>query len=158
MPIPQIQQQEVDAILQAGGLHATGLHTWQQSANKNWLRAEIPVTGRRDLKMCIIVTANRSEPSMHSFALLLNNAFRIRGLDVNGSHRNRHTDQNKWTAQIHKHKWTDACRDRFAYTPNDITAVEITDQLVQFCAECGIACDATLGPFPARQEDFLDEV
>jgi hypothetical protein len=119
---------------------------------------DLPVTGKKGINLKIVVTVNRFELSLYSFALLLNNAFRIRGLDINGSHRNKHTNRNSWIGQTHKHKWTDLCGDRFAYTPSDITAQDIQGQLSQFCSECGIRYDATIAAFPPLQGGLFNEL
>ena len=158
MAAPQVRERDVEALLAVGGLVVSGHYTWQQSSSKAWLRMDLPVTGKKDVNLKVVVTVNRLEPSLYSFALLLNNAFRIRGLDVNGSHANKHTDRNKWAGQTHKHKWTDSCGDRFAYTPSDITAQDIQGQLAQFCSECGIRYAATLAAFPSLQGGLFDEL
>jgi hypothetical protein len=62
------------------------------------------------------------------------------------------------TGQTHKHKWTDLCGDRFAYTPSDITAQDIQGQLAQFCSECDIDYAATIAAFPLLQGGFFDEL
>jgi hypothetical protein len=86
------------------------------------------------------------------------NGTRIRALCVNGSHTNRHTNTERWVRQMHKHKWTDRCMDRFAYTPEDITATDTQGQFAQFCAECGIACEAKLEDVPPFQGDMFDDL
>jgi hypothetical protein len=39
-----------------------------------------------------------------------------------------------------------------------LTAVDVHGQFTQFCAECGIACSATLSPLPPLQGGLFDEV
>ncbi len=112
----------------------------------------------RNVNLKIVITLNKYEPTIYSFALIFNNAFRIRGLDVNGSHSNKHTNAEKWISKTHKHKWTNQCRDRFAYTPNDITADDVEGKLKQFCKECNILYQGSLADVPAIQETFFDEM
>src|SRR5205823_2862628 len=104
---------------------------------------------KANLKLCL--NWNTEEPSLFSFSLILSNAYRIRGLDFNGSHKNRHTDATRWLAETHKHKWTDLCRDSFAYTPRDITAEHIEEVFRQFCAECNIEFTGRFASAPPRQ-------
>jgi hypothetical protein len=77
---------------------------------------------------------------------------------VAGSHQNRHTDAERWVCKTHKHKWTDECHDRFAYTPTDITADDAVGQLIQFCSECGITCDLNIPSVPSRTGDLYDDL
>ena len=77
MAAPQVRERDVEALLAAGGLVVSGHYTWQQSSSKAWLRMDLPVTGKKDISLKVVVTVNRLEPSLHSFALLLNNAFRM---------------------------------------------------------------------------------
>ena len=159
MAVPQINENDVANLLSGGDLVVSGKYSWLPSGNKSWFKAEIPVkSDKRQLNLKIVITVNRYETSVYSFALIFNNAFRIRGLDVNGSHSNKHTNTEKWVAKIHKHKWTNPCRDRLAYTPTDITAVDIYGKLKQFCAECGLQCSAELAKLPPLQETMFDEI
>lgn len=48
-------------------------------------------------------------------------------------------------------------KDRHAYSPNDITATEIPEQLEQFCQECNIACNVTLPPLPPHPGSLFDD-
>lgn len=158
MSAPQVRERDVEALFTDGGLVVSGAYVWQQSSSKAWIRMDLPVTGKKGTNLKIVITVNRFDPSLYSFALLLNNAFRVRGLDVNGSHRNKHTNREKWVGQTHKHKWTDQCGDRFAYTPSDITAQDLQGQLAQFCSECGISYAATIAPFPLLQEELFNDL
>jgi hypothetical protein len=148
MAVSQVLQADVDELLASGELSVSGHYSWREASNKAWIKIDIPVwsEARHNLKICL--SLNREEPSLYSFALIFNNAFRVRAVDFNGSHTNKHTDNNEWIGQTHKHKWTDKCNDRFAYTPTDITSLTLEDQLKEFCNECGIDCSVTIDPLP----------
>ena len=162
MPRAKVLEKDVEALLQSSGkLSVQDHHLWKRKANKSWLRADIPILiddkSIKDLSLKICISASL-ETDKCDFVLLWNNENCVRRLCVNGSHVNKHTNTERWLRQTHKHKWTDICMDRFAYTPSDITALDIPGQLVQFCAECGIACTATLAPVPASQGELFDEL
>lgn len=88
----------------------------------------------------------------------MNNAFRVRGLDVNGSHGNRHTNSERWVGRTHKHRWTDPCQGRFAYTPTDILSQTVDEQLREFCVESGITGSVTLDSLPPSQDELFDDL
>ena len=160
MPQAQVSASEVDALLQSGTLYVEGFHAWKQGANKAWCRLDAEVLSQdptvKNVRLRIVATYSPATQKC-DFSLLWNGT-RVRALCINGSHTNRHTDSNRWLRQMHKHKWTDDCLDRFAYTPTDITAIDVNGQFAQFCQECGIACTATFGDIPATQGDLLDEL
>jgi len=71
----------------------------------------------------------------------------IRRLDVRGSHVNQCDGSGeRWRRETHKHRWRDAYRDAWAYTPDDIpdTSTIDVDQdeyrrvFEAFCGECKI--------------------
>jgi hypothetical protein len=150
MAAPQVREHEVDALLASGSLAVRGTYHWKYGSHKGWLLASIPVEDKagKTLALRLIVSVNDRERGKRSFSLMWNKNIRVRGLDISGSHRNKHTDEEKWVRRTHKHKWTDQCQDRTAYTPSDITAHEVREQFKQFCAECGIQCQATLAELP----------
>jgi hypothetical protein len=156
-----VSQEEVDELLNSGKLSVLGKPGWKRGAHKAWCRADIPVVVDDPLlvkKVSLRIIASISAGTdKRDFSLLLN-GMRIRALCINGNHTNRHTNTEHWRHRTHKHKWTNVCMDRFAYTPTDITATDIQGQFAQFCAECGIACDATLAEVPATQGDLFDEM
>jgi hypothetical protein len=104
-----------------------------------------------------VISLNVAVQSRYDFTPLLDDK-RVRALCVNGSHENRHTDDERWDCRTHKHRWTEVCNDRFAYTPTDITATDIEGQLRQFCTECGVDCAATLAPLPPAQQGLYDDL
>jgi hypothetical protein len=157
MDIVPVREAEVERLLQSGELEVLGKHEWRTSAMKSWLKVEILVASSapRPPYVRLIVSVNSLDRSRCNFALLWNNK-RIRALDINGSHENHHTDQERWVHQTHKHRWTDHCQDRFAYTPTGITATDVEGLLAEFCLECGIKYTASLAPIPPVQVELYD--
>jgi hypothetical protein len=159
MAVAQVREQDVEALLASGALSVTGAYTWQHSSHKSWIRAMLPVTVQRQKPptLRIVATVPLQRLTRFNFVLLWNNV-RVRGLCIEGSHTNRHTNDERWIHQTHKHRWSDVCQDRFAYTPTDITAVDAQGLLAQFCAECGIDCTATLAEVPEVQRGLYDDL
>ena len=65
-------------------------------------------------------------------------------LDVGTDHRN--PKDKKHIGKLHKHKWTPAYKDKYAYVPDDITAGvnDVVKIWKEFCAEAKITHDGTL--------------
>jgi hypothetical protein len=77
--------------------------------------------------------------------------FPISRFDAGGSHQNRHTNNERWLDQGHKHRWTDLCRDSFAYTPSDIDTSSIASAFRSFCKEIGVEFEGKVEPLPPSQ-------
>ncbi len=154
MAAPQVTEDAVNALLTSGKLSVSGSHKWKRGDNKCWGKIEIPVTisdqSARDVSLRIVISISFADPDKRDFALLWNN-IPVRRLCTAGNHTNRHTNGERWLRQMHKHRWTEHCLDRFAYTPTDITAMDLNAQFSQFCVECGIGCSATLAEIPSFQ-------
>ena len=116
---------------------------WTQKSKKSWGTSKIPVE---------ILTVNIEEPSKFSITLLLNGIHRIRGLDMNGSHINKCSDQKRWDGTTHKHCWKDICPGGHAYMPTDITSVGLKEVFMQFCKECNIAFLGHFNPLPVQPQ------
>lgn len=155
MAVPLIREAFVDDLLQTGGLSIEGIHSWQSSPNKSWLRIQIPVENSSGKSLRIIITANQEYTDFYSISLLLNNAIRVRGLDVNGSHSNKHTNREKWLGQSHFHRWSDMCHDRFGYSPSGPVGNSIQESLEYFCQEFHIECAAVIAELPPHQSEML---
>jgi hypothetical protein len=154
MASPQIREAQVDLLLRDGELTIEGHHVWHESANKSWVRADIPVRNTKSASLRLCVTANQTIPDRYRLALLFNTTLRIRGLCIKGNHTNKHTNRDRWINQTHVHKWSDDCQDRFA-EPSEIDGTSIQELLERFCAECNIACSATLADMPQHQPEML---
>ncbi len=157
MAVPSLTARQVDELLSTNSLSAVGRYAWSVGSNRAWARLEIPLKPA-EAELRLVLTVNLEEPSKRSFSLLYRGEYRIRALDVDGSHQNKHTDRARWVGQTHKHRWTDRCRDRYAYTPIDILASDVEDQLAEFCAECGVSYGASIDAVPAGQGELFDEV
>lgn len=72
-----------------------------------------------------------------TFAIIHARCRRVYALDMGKDHPN---PDGISVGEKHKHKWTDRFKDRWAYSPDDITqpATSPTEVWVQFCAEAGI--------------------
>jgi len=148
-----LTEREVEIIVAAPKTISKNVE-WHSDQNESWLRCELPVESSLKVNLKVYINVNAEDLSLHSFSLLLNNYYRIRGLDVNGSHRNTHIDSNRWQARTHKHRWTDVCRQSFAYTPNETFRNEITENFRLFCEECNIDFRAEIKPLPPKQLTF----
>ena len=118
----------------------TGDIRWEYDPahNQTWAKFEKEV--ENELGLTLVVHGNTSLviEGKSSFSLILNSNFRVFSLDVNGSHRNKHADRNEWRGRTHKQRWTDLCRQRFAYTPNEVIPTDANASFHEFCRECNI--------------------
>jgi len=156
--VPRIALTEYDAeaIIRDSKRVTDNIRWIQTDQHSTWVKCELDVENGKRLNLKLYVNLSLEVPSLFSFSLILNNAFRLRGLDFNGSHGNKHTNDTKWQGQTHKHTWTDRCRDSHAYTPGDITANAIEDVFRQFCAECNIEFAGDFQQPPGIQASIED--
>jgi hypothetical protein len=152
MAVPQVEEVAVDALLSSDNLSVDGKFAWKQSNEKSWYKIVIPVKceAKKVISLRIVVSVSSFNREYRTFALLWNNNIRVRALCMLGNHGNKHSNAETWIRRTHKHKWTDDCQDRFAYTPNDITETSVQGQLSQFCEECGIRSTATVADLPGH--------
>lgn len=149
-----ITEAEIASILQEK-MECKASVNWITKSDHSWYEATLKVSHpRRDVLLELLITVNRREPIKYSVSLILWNNFRIRGMDVNGSHRNTHTDMNEWRHELHKHKWTDMCHASWACTPKDIDPSSIRSAFETFCRECGIVFGGEWVDPPAVQMDL----
>jgi hypothetical protein len=104
----------------------------------------------------VVITINRFSYEKYSCTLILNNSFRIRGLDVKSSHTNKCKDKNNWKAETHKHKWVEKCRDGWAYTPTDIDESSIPSAINSFFKECNINHNGRIDRLPPQLTTLRD--
>jgi hypothetical protein len=158
MAAPQVKETEVNTLLASGTLSVEGDLTWKQSNEKSWYKITLPVTcdTKKAIALKLIVSVNNTDRARITFTLLWNGNIRVRALCMHGSHGNKHTNDELWIRKTHKHKWTDKCQDRFAYTPTDITEATVQGLLKQFCSECGIECRAIVADLPRKSLDVDD--
>lgn len=125
---------------------------WEYKQNEGYAKCQLTVENTLRVNLKMVANVNMEEPTIYSFSLILSNAYRIRGLDVSGSHKNKHTDHNEWRGITHKHRWSDRCREAFAYTPQEnIAAGEIDKTFRLFCEECNIDFQGEVLTLPPKQ-------
>jgi len=93
-----LNEAEVAKIMQTSKAIVQDIH-WEKNPNESWFKSEVEVKNRLRLNLKMHLNANARDYCLYSFTLILNNAFRIAGLDVNGSHKNKHTDSNNWMGE-----------------------------------------------------------
>lgn len=108
-------------------------------------------------KLEIVMHVSRRRPWHYSLVLLW--AKRpIKRLDVRGSHTNQCDGSGeRWTAQTHKHPFTDRYELAQAYTPDDLPDTpgrelerdEHRRVFEAFCGECGIEVECEWNDPPA---------
>jgi hypothetical protein len=151
MAILPITESDCDRVL-AAPKQITASIKWDQKSNKSWARSVLPVESDLKSKLEVILTVNIEEPSKFSFTLLMSGIYRIRSLDIKGSHHNKCSDQKRWDGQMHKHSWKDSCPDGHAYTPTDITNTGLENSFIQFCKECNIDFRGNFNPLPGQPQ------
>jgi len=122
----------------------------------SWHKCELNVRNRLKVDLKLFINVNSKIPSLYSLSLILNNRYRIVGLDVNGSHTNKHTDTNKWKNKTHKHRWTDVCHESWAYTPTDVKTSTLKEAFNSFCKECNIDFKGEFRTLPGRQMTLFE--
>lgn len=122
----------------------------------SYYKCELNVRNELKVDLKLFINVNSKVPALYSFSLILNNCYRIAGLDVNESHSNKHTDRAKWKNETHKHRWTDTCRDSWAYTPPDIVISSLEDAFLAFCKECNIEFRGNFRALPPRQTGLFE--
>ncbi len=125
---------------------------WRPRGNVAWVGCEVQVENPLKVTLHIYVNANLLDRRKYGFALILSRNYRIASFESNGSHDNRHTNNEKWRSQPHKHRWTEVCRDSFAYTPKDIDTSSLESAFRSFCMEIGVDFGGTIEPLPATQK------
>jgi hypothetical protein len=124
---------------------------WRPKGNVSWVGCEVRVDNRLKFILHIHANASLRDRAKYAFALILSRSYRIVSFEAKGSHRNRHTDSQKWLGEPHKNRWTELCRDSFAYTPADIDTASMESAFRSFCKEIGVDFHGTVEPVPASQ-------
>jgi hypothetical protein len=146
-----LTEQEAERIVAASKSINTNVE-WTYRPSEGYAKCQLAVRNVLGVNLKVYGNVNMEEPTIFSFSLIVNNAYRIRGLDVNGSHRNRHTDDNEWRGMTHKHRWSDRCREAFAYTPPEaIYPNDIGQAFRTFCDECSIKFEGEVEIVPPKQ-------
>lgn len=147
-----ITQQEFDTILSDTTKRVDGDIHWREDADHSPAR-EFRVELRSDPGWPIIVVG-RFNPyaGTLSYVLVHRGAGRIYGLDLGADHHNPTCQR---VGEKHKHRWTEAFRDKEAYVPEDITAPWSEPLRVwkEFCREANIKHHGQMHP-PLIQEEL----
>jgi hypothetical protein len=124
---------------------------WGSKDHPDWVGCELAVENQLKVTLHVHASANLIDRSKYSFTLVMSGNFPIARFDAGGSHQNRHTDNERWVGQAHKHRWTDVCRDSFAYTPSDIDTSTMESAFRSSCEEIGVEFQGVVEPLPPSQ-------
>lgn len=125
---------------------------WNPKGGDRWVASKLDVENQMKVTLHIHANANLVDRSKYSFSLILSSSYRIASFDAGSSHVNRHTDSSRWLGQAHKHRWTELCRDSFAYTPTDIDQITLESAFRSFCKEIGVDFQGNVEALPAIQQ------
>lgn len=145
-----LTEEQVAQILAASKSVTQDLE-WGSKGGQFWAACKLEVENQLKVTLHIHANANLIDRSKYSFSLILSNSYRIASFDAGASHVNRHTDSGKWLGQPHKHRWTEVCRDSFAYTPSDIDEANIETAFRSFCTEIGVDFAGKFQAVPSTQ-------
>lgn len=148
-----VTEQEVSRILSAPKVVPEDVK-WEPKAHHHWVGCELTVENQLRLTLHIYANANLVDRSKYSFALILSRNYRIASFESGSSHANRHTDKEKWLGEAHKHRWTELCRDSFAYTPTDMDARSLESAFRSFCREIEVDFRGQVEQLPAVQTNL----
>jgi hypothetical protein len=149
-----LTEQEVARILAARKVIREDLR-WASKDHPDWVGCELNIESQMKITLHLHASANLVDRSKYSFTLVMSRNFPIARFDAGGSHHNRHTNDEQWLAHSHKHRWTDTCRDSFAYSPSDIDAGSIESAFRSFCLEIGVEFEGTFEPVPPSQAGLI---
>ena len=126
-------QADVEALITHGAVLRSSFR-WELVGKTNY-KAECWVDETYEAARVKLVGNYNSRTKNLSYTLVWAGC-RIRSLDVGGPpHPN---PDGQLLESPHKHRWTDAAKDRSAYSPDDITATDREGILIQFLAESNI--------------------
>lgn len=153
-----ITEEMVTNILQARKIIQEDIN-WYIRANQSWAKSEVAVQNKKKVKLDMNLNQNVEGTGAYSFSLLMNNCHRIVGLDYNGSHKNKHTDINRWNSQLHIHLWTERCRDTWAQNINGFAkeGMDIEEAFRIFCDLYNIEFRGVFNRLPPQQGDLFNE-
>ncbi len=146
-----ISQQEFESILADETKHIAGDITWADDVDHSPASGfRVEVQTNLDYPMFVAGRYNPFSGKL-SYTLILRGTGRIYGLDLGADHRN---PDGEFPGDKHKHSWREGFKDKFAYSPEDITEtwerpVEVWSQ---FCAEANLAHHGAMYPPHIPQE------
>lgn len=116
----------------------------------DWAKFSAPVENNGGWDLTLYGNARVRGPAKRSYLLvwtLQDAGHRIFSLDINGDHRNRRLDRQRWRNRTHKQIWRDEYPE-FAYTPDETIPEEPVAAFYEFCREGNIVFSGQIGPFP----------
>lgn len=151
----QVDESEVQAIIGDATKSIDSDLVWSEDEDHGpriEFRAELSSAAGHSLM--VVASYNRESRVLGYHIVHRGLGRRIYGLDLGRQHRN--PDGHR-VGETHKHRWTDAAQDRWAYAPSDITASADDPVAVwrQFCAEASINHRGTLQAVPWTQQGLF---
>jgi len=118
----------------------------------------VPIeTSDPNIKLQLVANMN-TKIRKFSLTIVYNGIARIKSLDIGKGHKNP-PDRRVNVGKKHKHTWTDAWKDQWAYKPDDITDGAPFEQVFwEFLKECNITFEGNLPPVPHIQEELTFHV
>lgn len=145
-PMYEVNEAAIEHLLAADLVVRATVQWGPRDATDRHVRLALPVANSLGEPLRLHMHVPVRIPWKYSLALIWRNS-PIRRLDVRGSHVNQCDGSGeRWTRQTHKHRWRDAYRDSWAYSPNDIPDTsgldvdsnEYRQVFEAFCRECGV--------------------
>lgn len=149
MPEPILSEAEAERIITLPkGI--IGPNQWRQGDDGNWYM-EMPVQVEEQLPLRLYGRFN-PRTGNYSFILFFGR-LNLRRLDAGKRHHNPECDN---VGTIHKHKWTDRFRDKWAYEPSEMNSnVSITESFDRFLTECKVTLEGRFAAPPQALQGRL---
>lgn len=138
-----ITQEDVESILVDETKRIEGDIAWRlDPAHTPAVTFRAPISSEPGWPLAVHASWNPKAGKL-GYTLLLQGEGRIYALNLGAPHRNPGGER---IGEVHKHRWTDPFRDRWAYVPVDITAPwdQPLEVWRQFCAEANISHTGSL--------------
>jgi hypothetical protein len=140
-------QAEFEALLADNSKRIDQDILWQEDEDRSpGVEFRVPVNSDSGFPIFIKGWYNREAQTL-SYSLIHRGVGRIYGLDLGKDHHNPSCD---YVGEKHKHRWSDAVRDKDAYMPPDITipATNPVGVWSEFCQEAKINHVGVMYPPP----------
>lgn len=126
---------------------------WYQDLrqSRDWVKFSVRVENAGGWNLTLYGNVRVVGPAKRSYLLvwtLNDTGYRIFSLDINGSHRNRRINRQRWNQQTHKQRWRDEYPE-FAFTPGETIPEEPIAAFHEFCRECNIVFTGQISAIPA---------
>ncbi len=135
---------QFNAILTDSSKRVDGDIVWQDDEDHSpSLEFRVEVSSDAGWPLFVRGSYNPVIPAL-SYSLILKTDGRVYGLDMGKEH---HNPECTLVGETHKHMWLEPFRDKWAYSPGDITA-PIHDPIAvwqQFCVEANLIHSGVMG-------------